>query len=480
MDAAYDQPVPSHRRPRLRRTWPQRLVLGFSCCFVVVMLATAGGLAYVYGKYSQLPRVALGGVLSERSTQDRVRNILVVGVDSAEGLDEADPVTDGRPTGLRSDTIMILRTDPGQGRALLLSLPRDLWVPLASGGSQRINGAIQVGGPSELIATIESYLAIPINHYVQVDFAGFQDLVGAVGGVPIGFQSPARDRASGLVVPEAGCITLDPAQALAFVRSRSFQTFEDGRWRTDPTGDLGRISRQQDFIARALRRAVDQGLRNPVRLDALVDVALGSVVVDDVLTADDILDLGSRFRSFDPDNLELFSLPVVDDTIGGAAILRLVEREAQPILDRFRGTIGEGVEPSSVRIRVLNGSGRSGEARETLEALRAAGFAGGGTGEAETFDVARTVVRHEPGRRDAAELVVRWLQGGAVIQEVDEDLGADVVLVTGADFDGLRDVPVPSTSTTEAEPAPGRAPAGTTEPPPGPEPTDPIPPDDPC
>ena len=74
--------------------------------------------------------------------------------------------------GLRSDTIMVLRVDPAAEQASLLSLPRDLWVPLASGGNQRINAAIQIGGPEDLIDTIEEYLGIPINHYVQVDFAG--------------------------------------------------------------------------------------------------------------------------------------------------------------------------------------------------------------------------------------------------------------------------------------------------------------------
>jgi polyisoprenyl-teichoic acid--peptidoglycan teichoic acid transferase len=436
----------------LRRTWPQRLLLATSCVVIVGLLATAGALGYVYSKYSQLPRVALGAVLSERSGSSAPQNFLIVGVDSADGLDPDDPALRGRVVStLRSDTIMVLRVDPGAGKALLLSIPRDLWVPLASGGRQRINTAIQTGGPMELIRTIESYLAIPVNHYVQVDFAGFKDLVAAVGGVPMWFEHPARDRASGLVVPDAGCITLDPDQALAFVRSRAFQTYEGGSWRTDPTGDLGRIERQQDFIRRALRRAVDRGMRNPVTLDSLIDVGLASVVVDDVLTAEDIIDLSRRFRSFDPEALELLALPVADDTVGGAAILRLVDREAQPLLERFRAAPG-AVEPSGVRVKVLNGSGRSGEARETADALSQVGFGVGQTGEAESFGRPRTVVQHGPGQREAADLVARWLEAGALIEEVDDDLDADVVLVTGTDFDGLRAAALPATSTTAPDP----------------------------
>ena len=159
----------------------------------MVLLTTAGGLSYVYSKYSRLPRVELGSVLTEASGSNEPRNFLLVGVDSAANLAADDPARAGRGNvgGLRSDTIMILRLDPGAERASLLSLPRDLWVPLASGGSQRINSAIQSGGPTELIDTIESYLGIPINHYIEIDFAGFQELVDVVDGVKVYFATPA-------------------------------------------------------------------------------------------------------------------------------------------------------------------------------------------------------------------------------------------------------------------------------------------------
>jgi polyisoprenyl-teichoic acid--peptidoglycan teichoic acid transferase len=441
------------RMRRGRRTWPQRLLLTFNCCFVVVMLLSAGGIGYVYSKYARLPRLELGSVLTERESAAAAQNFLLVGVDSAEGLDPDDPVRYTRDDlaigGLRSDTIMVLRVEPGAERASLLSLPRDLWVTLASGGSQRINQAIDIGGVRELISTIESYLAIPINHYVQVDFAGFQDLVEAIGGVPVYFSEPARDRNSGLAVPEPGCVTLTGDQALAYVRSRAFQSFSDGAWSTDPTGDLGRISRQQDFIRRALRRAVDQGLRNPITLDNLIDVGLDSLVVDDLLTADDILDLGGKFRTFNPETLDLYALPVFDDTVGGASIVRMSDLEAQPILDLFRGLEAGDVEPGGVRVMVLNGSGRAGEAVATAEALASAGFGVAGTGEADTFGLERTTIRYAPGQLPAADLVARWLVSGAELVEVPgEELGADVVLVTGTDYAGLRTEPEASTTST--------------------------------
>jgi LCP family protein required for cell wall assembly len=438
------------RRRREPRTWGQRLLLLASTGLAVALLATAGGLGYAYAKYSRLARVELGTVLTERSSSSAPQNFLLVGVDSAANLDASDPARRGRSDvgGLRSDTMMILRVDPASERASLLSLPRDLWVPLASGGNQRINAAIEAGGPEVLIDTIEEYLGIPINHYVQVDFAGFRDLVAVVDGVEVYFENAARDRNSGLYVEQPGCVTLDPEQALAYVRARHYQTFEGGRWRTDPTGDLGRISRQQDFIVRALRRAVDKGIRNPVTLDNLVDAALDTVTVDDLLKADDIVDLASRFRGFDPDLLDLYALPVTDDTIGGAAVLRLVDTRAQPVLDLFRGTDAAALTPDGVRVKVLNGSGRPGEAGRASDALVAAGFTSAGTGEAESFDISQTVVRYEAGQAAAADLVARYFDGGAALEEVDGPVGADVVVVTGADFTGVRATPVPSTSSS--------------------------------
>lgn len=438
------------RVKRAKRTWRQRLVLAVSGGLTISLLGTAAGFGYAYGKFSRLARVELGSVLTERSVSTAAQNFLLVGVDSAASLAEDDPAKQGRDevNGLRSDTMMILRLDPAVERASLLSLPRDLWVPLATGGNNRLNAAIQSGGPEVLIDTIEQYLGIPINHYVQVDFGGFRELVDVIDGVQVWFDNPVRDRRSGLGVDQPGCVMLDPDQALAYVRSRHYETFEDGRWRTDPTGDLGRISRQQDFIVRALDRAIDRGIRNPVTLDRLVDAALETVTVDDVLTGDDIVDLGSQFRSFDPASLDMHALPVSDDTIGGAAVLRLRDIEAQPILDLFRGTDAAEVSPAGVRVQVLNGTGVGGQAGEVSAALAGVGFTAAGTGEAEGFGVARTVVRYQAGQGAAADLVARYLTAGAVLEEVDETTGADVTVITGADFAGVSSEPAPATSST--------------------------------
>jgi polyisoprenyl-teichoic acid--peptidoglycan teichoic acid transferase len=437
------------RAPAARRSWPQRLVLVGGCASALALVASAGGLAYVYRKYERLPRVELTDVLAggEDAGAGEPENYLIVGVDNASGLDDDDPVRRGRDDISRSDTIMVLRIDPESRQAALLSLPRDMWVPIAGTDSnQRINSTIEEGGPRLLIRTIDEYLGIPIHHYLQVDFAAFQGLVEAVDGVPVYVPHAARDRQTGLNVPK-GCVTLDPEQALAYVRSRHYEERIDEDWVEDARSDLGRIERQQDFIRRALSRAIDRGARNPRKLDELIDVGLDGITVDDGLTADDIFRLGNRFRSFDPEDLVSYSVPTEGDFVGEAQILRLVEDQAEPVLAIFRGASESELSPASVRIEVLNGSGEPGQASEVATELAEVGFGVSGTGEDLTFDNARTVVEYPPGQRDAADLVARWLEAGAELREVEDADG--LVLVTGADWDGVRTEPVQPEDTTD-------------------------------
>lgn len=416
----------------------------------LVFLAAAAGLAYGYSKYSQLPRIELADVLGNDradATTGSAQNFLLVGVDSADQLDPDDPVRSTRTAGgLRSDTMMVLRVDPASSRAALLSLPRDLWVPLSTGGSNRINTAVEIGGPEALIETIQEFLGIPIDHYVQVDFHGFGRIVDAIGGVPISFPHPVRDTRSGLDVPEAGCVVLDAPNALGFVRSRAYQEFVDGRWRTDGSGDLGRIRRQQEFILTALERSFDRGARNPVTLDALIDSTLDAVTVDDALDAGDIVDLARDFRTFSSADLDIYEVPVYDDTIGGAQILRLDSRRAEPTIALFRGADPGTVDEGSVRIRVLNGTGTPGEAADVGTDLRDAGFVLAGTGDAAEIGNSRTEIRHGPGQRPAAELVERWLQGP--VRVVSDDDVADLTVITGDDYAGVRTAPRSPAATT--------------------------------
>ena len=95
--------------------------------------------------------------------------------------------------------------------------------------SDRVNTSFSVGGAAGLIATIEGALGFPINHYVEVDFVGFRDIVNAVDGVKVYFPSPVRDEVAGLFIDDPGCVKLDGDAGLAFVRSRNYETYESRR-----------------------------------------------------------------------------------------------------------------------------------------------------------------------------------------------------------------------------------------------------------
>ena len=313
--------------------------------------------------------------------------------------------------GARTDTIMVLRLDPKDTTARLLSFPRDLWVPIAGTDTKRrINEAFQGNGPAaaqRLIETIKLNFGIPIDHYVQVNFASFKKLVDSIGGVPIYFDEPVRARSSGLAIPYAGCWTLDGTQALAFARARKdYQVFRDNEWQLDPSGDLGRINRQQYFLRVALKRAISKGVRNPATLRRLVDIGVQSVGIDEQLRPADVMDLGQRFRNFSPVNLKTYTVPVDDAVRGGAQVLELRADEAEPILTIFRGEPVEETDdstapltPTQVRVQVVNGSRVDGQARQMTEELTRIGFIPVTPGNADT--IPNTTLRYAPGRAAA-------------------------------------------------------------------------------
>ena len=325
------------RRPS--RTWPQRLLLSLNVFVVFTCLIAAGGLAWAYNQASALPRVDVGTSLEAPSAPGEAMNILLVGIDDGMGLAEGDPVLRGRSKSLNTDTIMILRVEPKTQQASLLSLPRDLWVDIAGGGQGRINSALALGGPERLIQTINQDFGIPINHYVMIDFQGFEALVKAIDGVPVYFNFPSRDQATGLFQYQTGCQVLSGEQALAFARSRHFEISRDNMktWQEDPTGDFGRVTRQQQFIRAALKKAVAQGVRNPFVLKEFLEIAQKNVTLDTEFKIQDLVDLGSQFRTFDPDSLVSFT-PVATGTFKGAAsVLELNVAASQPMFDVFRG-----------------------------------------------------------------------------------------------------------------------------------------------
>ncbi|MEO1055987.1 MAG: LCP family protein [Actinomycetota bacterium] len=265
-------------------------------------------------------------------------NYLLVGSDSRENADPNSPDFGGIGDesvvqGRRSDTIMILRQEEDGDGASLVSLPRDLWVTIAGNGTQsRINSAYN-DGIDVLAATITENFGIPINHVVDVDFEGFKEIVDAVGGTEVCFEYATRDGNTGLE-QDPGCHTLNGVESLQYTRSRYFEEFRDGAWRTDPTADLGRIERQQAFISSTADRALREVQSDPFAASRILDASTDAVRMDPNL--DPIGAAGTLRKAFGT-GLNTFQLPVTGTTIGGASVLELADG-AEVILDYFRGT----------------------------------------------------------------------------------------------------------------------------------------------
>jgi LCP family protein required for cell wall assembly len=265
------------------------------------------------------------------------RNFLLIGSDSRENADPSDPdyggiLDTGVVTGRRSDTIMILRQEADGNGASLVSLPRDLWIDIVGRDEPgRINGAYS-DGTDVLAATITQELGIPIHHVVDIDFNGFKDLIDAAGGTTICFDYATRDKNTGLD-QQPGCNNLDGVQALQYARSRYYEEFRDGAWQMDPTSDLGRIERQQNFLQLTADATMEKLQSDPFMASNLISAASNAVRMDAGL--DPVAAAGTLRKAF-ATGLNKYQLPVEGTTKGDQAVLVLTPG-AEPILDYFRG-----------------------------------------------------------------------------------------------------------------------------------------------
>jgi polyisoprenyl-teichoic acid--peptidoglycan teichoic acid transferase len=375
------------RRSTARRTWPQRLVLALNVIVAATCFGTAALLATTSDRLGDRQVVTItrsrpaelvaglseltGTVPSGDDTEGdplpqleivdgAAQNWLITGIDNGDCVAEGDlpdaDIGDRTQLGERTDTIMVIRVDPGNNQAAILSFPRDLWVKLAGTNREgRINTAWQGKDPSRLIQTIEQAFLVPIDHVLSVDFCAFKAIVTAVGGVKVSFDAPVRDRAVGFQIPAAGCYVLGAEESLDYVRSRKYQTQDaSGRWVEDPAADLGRISRQQDFIRRTVQRAFNVGARDPRVAWDLLNAAIDYVITDDATTPRGLLSLGQAMRNLDPDQIATYTVEWRSIEVSGNLVLepRLKTDSMKQILALFRGQALLAEAPDQVAAEV--------------------------------------------------------------------------------------------------------------------------------
>jgi len=313
--------------PRPKR---RRVPLFLAITLFTTVIGAAGMLVAARRAVNEVPRVAGVADVLDAVTGD-IENYLMVGSDS-RALGDPNTGDPGEVTGSRSDTIMVLRVDNSNDSAALLSIPRDLYVE-TSVRTGRINGAYN-DGPAALVQAVQQSLSLPVHHYVEIDFYGFKALVEALDGVTVCFPLPTRDLNTGLNIIAPGCYVLDGTQALAYARSRHYEQLQaDGLWHEDGTSDLGRSTRQRDFVNRCLQQAVEQVKINPFATGDLVHAMGNAISIDDEL---DPIGAASSLRTAVDAGLATYSLPTFPETIDGDAVL-LLASDADAVLNFFRG-----------------------------------------------------------------------------------------------------------------------------------------------
>ncbi len=272
------------------------------------------------------------------------QNFLIAGSDANACVDPnsqwagaADPSREN--IGNRSDTIMIMRVDPSSRQAAVLSFPRDLWVKIPGKGKGRINSAYIRNDYTLLAQTIYDNFGIEVDHYIQVDFCAFKRIVDAVGGVTVPFKTRILDKNVGLDIA-AGCHTFFGDEALAYARSRHLKWMdENGKTHEDGTSDLGRISRQQDFLRRTLQAALDKGVFNPAVARALIQSLQTDIVTEAGFSVNDMLKFAGVLHDVDPSGIRTYQIEASGMTVSGNAVLdpRIKGDNMVAILTIFRG-----------------------------------------------------------------------------------------------------------------------------------------------
>jgi LCP family protein required for cell wall assembly len=327
-----------HRRPRRQgRAW---IIAGISV--VVLVVGVVGG-AYVYANYQfdKIPKITVKGEVKPIS--GKPFNILMIGSDSRAGLTglvaRQTGATVGAAGGQRSDVVKIVHVDPELGTISMLSIPRDTMTTLLANQStygkfNRIN--VNFGsGPSLLAQTITANFGIPINDTIVVSFAGMINAADTIGGVYLDFPYPARDLYSGLKITHTGCQQITGFEALAVVRSRHYQWFENGVWNQDVTSDFGRIWRQNVFLRGMVERA--KGLYNPLTINSFLSKLPQGIALDNNFSLNELIGLAVKFHSINPAAIQTITMPDVPGVYNGQDVLFVQQPEAQTALVKMFG-----------------------------------------------------------------------------------------------------------------------------------------------
>ncbi|MFF2171403.1 LCP family protein [[Kitasatospora] papulosa] len=432
-----------------------RIVTGLS---VLVLGAGGIGHAVVSGLETGIDRVDPFKDMKNRPAGGHGMNFLLVGTDGRDKISPADRKKyrlGGAPCHC-TDTLMLVHVSADKQRASVVSLPRDSYAELPehtdgttgkkhSAHPVKLNAAYAEGGPHLTVRTVEQMTGVKIDHYLEVDFTSFMKTVDTLGGVEICTAKPLKDAYTGLGLT-AGTHKLDGGQALQYVRSRHL----------DGAADLGRMQRQQRFMAALIKQTTSSGvLMNPVKFQDVASSMLESVRADKGFGTEQMLELGKAMRGFTPSSSEFASVPLEEEGFQVKGIGSTVKWDAEKSRRMFRALREDrplaphvpkqpratlvDVAPEQIRVQVYNGTSKDGLGQDVDEGLRSTGFRttraplGGGTGELE-----RTLVSYDP-RWDRSAKSLAAALPGCELRAV-KGQGGTMKVTAGSDFTKVQRV----------------------------------------
>ncbi|MFW5462975.1 LCP family protein [Knoellia sp. CPCC 206453] len=281
----------------------------------------------------------------DRPAQTPGNTYLLVGSDGRDALTRAEraELGTGSAEGQRTDSIMLVHVPSGGGKSVIISIPRDSFMPIPGHRSNKVNAAYSIGGPKLLIETLEQVTDLRIDGYLEIGFGGFASVVNSLGGVDICVPFDMDDKFAHINLKK-GCQTLDGKNALGFVRARH----------SDPRGDIGRAERQRQFLAAIMKGAATPAtVLNPFRYWSFTHTSAGAVGVGQDTSMKDATNILLAMRGAGNDSTLSLTVPISDpdfQTSAGSSVkwdteraqaLFTMLREDQPLEAPPAGTDGK-------------------------------------------------------------------------------------------------------------------------------------------
>ncbi len=433
-----------------------------------VLLTSGVGYAAV-NRYAGKVTLVDAGIAGGAIEDGQPITMLVVASDDRAGLDRAtknELHLGHEDYGNHTDTMMLVHLSADGQNVTAVSLPRDTLATIPAwtddkgkkhdSRKAKLNVAYSLGGPTLMVDTVEGMTGVTVDHYAEINFAGFLTMVDALDGVEICLAKATKDKNSGLDLP-AGRQTVDGAQALAYVRARYI----------DATADIGRMKRQQKFVGAMAAKALSAGtLTNPVKLDAFLAAAASSLKTDSAMGTEQMLDLVDRFKGINPSRIAMVTVPLGDavndpelgsvltwDKAGATALFDSI-RNDQPIVAP-KPAAAVTVAPGKISVKVLNGTSTKGLGSKAADDLAGLGFAiSGSPANAETTVGETTVIRYDDRYSESAKTVAAALPGATMVPV--KGFGKTFEITVGSGYTGVQKVKVvaasPSASATGAKP----------------------------